>query len=406
MEPGLRRVFRISRQFSLGSVMESILQGGPISRVSIAKQTGLSKQTISEIVRHLEEEGWVIETGRTGGHVGRTAATYEIIPDAAYIVAVDLGGTQVHVGIVDLTGHVAAEAAELTDRRGGFDVIDQIARICLDTAGQGGIAKERLRLAVVGVPGAPQMETGRVLMAPNIPGFDTMDVVAALEAALGFGVILENDVNLAVQGEAWLGAGQGLDDLAFVALGTGIGSGMILAGELVHGADNAAGEMGFLPFGADPFEPESLRVGAFERQVASAGIRRRYAARSGEELEVPEIFERAGAGDTAASEVLDETARLLARGIAAICALANPSKVILGGSIGSRPELLDRLRAVLPLCLPVPVTVEPSRLGTRAALVGAAAIGLSQLHNALFGAEAPGGRISLPPAPPLRRVAP
>ena len=255
-----------------------------------------------------------------------------------------MGGTQVHIGISNLTGNVVAEAAEPTDRRGGFDVVHQIARMGLELAGRSGFAKERLRLAVVGVPGAPQMDTGRVLMAPNIPGFDTMDVAAALEAALGFGVILENDVNLAVQGEAWQGAGQGLDDLAFVALGTGIGSGMILAGELVHGADNAAGEMGFLPFGADPFERESLRAGAFERQVASAGIRRRYAAHSGEELEVPEIFALATAGDAAAGEVLDETARLLARGICAICALANPSKVILGGSIGV-PARADRTGA-------------------------------------------------------------
>ena len=90
---------RISRQFSQRSVMEAIVQGGPISRASISKQTGLSKQTISEIVRQLEQEGWVQETGRTSGHVGRTAVTYELVPDAAYIVAVDLGGTKVRVAL-------------------------------------------------------------------------------------------------------------------------------------------------------------------------------------------------------------------------------------------------------------------------------------------------------------------
>ena len=73
----------ISRKFSQRSVMEAIVQGGPISRASIAKQTGLSKQTISEIVRTLEQEGWVQETGRTKGHVGRTAVTYELVYDAA-----------------------------------------------------------------------------------------------------------------------------------------------------------------------------------------------------------------------------------------------------------------------------------------------------------------------------------
>lgn len=97
--------------------MEAIVQGGPISRASISKQTGLSKQTISEIVRQLEIEGWVRETGRTSGHIGRTAVTYELVPDAAYIAAVDLGGTKVRVALVDLTCQVFAEEAAPTDPR-------------------------------------------------------------------------------------------------------------------------------------------------------------------------------------------------------------------------------------------------------------------------------------------------
>src|SRR5690242_11504207 len=100
---------RISRQFSQRWVMEAIVQGGPISRASISKQTGLSKQTISEIVRVLEDEGWVQETGRTSGHVGRTAVTYELVYDAAYIVAVDLGGTKVRVALTDLAGQTIVD---------------------------------------------------------------------------------------------------------------------------------------------------------------------------------------------------------------------------------------------------------------------------------------------------------
>ncbi|RVC58766.1 ROK family protein, partial [Mesorhizobium sp. M2A.F.Ca.ET.046.02.1.1] len=96
--------------------------------------------------------------------------------------------------------------------------------------------------------------------------------------------------------------------------------------------------------------------------------------------------------------VLDETARYLAQGIAAIAAVANPEKVILGGSIGLRPEILSRVKDLMPLCFPYPVTVEAGELGARAALIGAAAIGLGQLHNTLFGVDAPDGRISLPTA--------
>ena len=172
----------------------------------------------------------------------------------------------------------------------------------------------------------------------------------------------------------------------------------MLNGQLVRGATNAAGELGLLPFGADPFEAESLRAGAFERVVASHGIMGRYRDAVGHDATVPAIFEKANAGDADAIKVLDDTARYLARGIGAIAAMANPQKVILGGSIGARPELVERVRHVLPLCFPYPVEVEASVLGNHAALVGAAAIGLSHLHNTLFGTETPEARISLPPA--------
>jgi predicted NBD/HSP70 family sugar kinase len=389
---------RISRRFSQRSVMEAIVQHGPISRASIAKQTGLSKQIISEIVRSLEQDGWVKETGRTSGHVGRSAITYELVYDTVHIVAVDLGGTKVRLAITDLACQIFAEATALADQRGGQFVIDQIVAMTFEAARQQRIARRKIRLAVIGVPGAPNSATGRVLLAPNIVDFDRMDVVSAFEKAFGFDTMLENDVNLALLGENWLGQGQGIDNLAYVALGTGVGSGLMVGGQLVRGAINAAGELGFLPLGADSFEPESLRSGAFERVVASHGMVQRYAALSGRRLAVPAIFENAQAGEEAALAVLDETARYLARGIGAIAAIANPEKIILGGSIGLRPEMLSRVKTFLPLCFPYPINVETGKLGSRAAIIGAAAIGLSQLHNTLFGVDAPDGSISLPPA--------
>jgi len=389
---------RISRQFSQRSVMEAVVQCGPISRASIAKLTGLSKQTISEIVRDLEEGGWVRETGRTSGHVGRTAVTYELVVDAAFIVAVDLGGTKVRVAVTDLAGQIVIEDTAPTDRRGGAHLVAQISGMALAAASAGKVPHEKLRLAVVGVPGAPDNRTGRVLLAPNIRGFDTMDVLEAFRQALGFDVVLENDVNLAALGESWQGQGQGIDNLAYVALGTGIGSGLILGGNLVRGTANAAGEMGFLPIGADPFDPESLRAGAYERAVATHGIIGRYEAATGERIDVPAVFGRAAGGDAAAIAVIDETARQVACGIAAICAIANPQLVILGGSIGLRPEILERTRHFLPLCFPYPVDVVSGDLGARAALVGATAVGLGQLHNTLFGVATPNAGISLPPA--------
>ena len=379
-------------------VMQTIVHCGPISRASIAKQTGLSKQTISEIAASLEKDGWIRETGRTSGHVGRSAITYEIVPDAACIATVDLGGTKVRAAIADLSCKILAEVTEPTDKRGGEHIVRQIARLCRTAAKDSAIGFERVRLAVVGVPGVPDHESGQVHMAPNIPGFDDHDIESSLKSEIGVDVIFENDVNLAVTGEHWAGAGADVDDLVFVALGTGIGAGVVVAGELIRGASGAAGEIGFLPIGAEPFEEESKRVGALERVVATAGIRSRFYELTEDDLTVPEIFDRATAGDRNAKLVIEQTSRYLARAIAAIAAITNPKQIVLGGSIGGREELVALTREFAAECLPRSIEIVESELGPRAALVGGAAIGLGQLHAILFSGGVPGAEITLPPA--------
>ena len=387
---------KISRRLTTCMVMQEIVHCGPISRASIAKQTGLSKQTISEIARQLESEGWIRETGRTSGHVGRTAVTYEIVPDAACIIAADLGGTKVRAATVDLAGNIQTEKTEETDRRGGRHVVLQIARLCRSVAAERRIAPQAVKLAVIGVPGVPDADTGRVHMAPNIAKLDRMDFRTELGGAMGLDVILENDVNLAVCGEHWIGCGSGIDDLVFISLGTGIGAGIMVGGKLLRGANAAAGELGYLPIGADPFEGESLRVGALERVVATVGIRSRYQNLAGKDLGVSAIFDAAGEGDPHAFAVLEETSRYLARAIAAVCAVVNPGKVILGGSIGLRQELVERVRESLHLCCPSHVTVERSVLGGYATLAGGAALGLGQLHAMLFSEGIASAEIEIP----------
>jgi predicted NBD/HSP70 family sugar kinase len=385
-----------SRQVSLCLAMQAIIHSGPISRASIAKQTGLSKQTVSELVRILEDEGWVRETGRTSGHVGRSATTFELVPDCAYMAAADLGGTKLRVAVVDLAGSVLAEVVEPTNPAGGSAVARQIGALVARACRDRNLPAERIRQAVVGCPGVPDQASGRVRFAPNIPRIEEIDFRAEVSDALGVPVLLENDVNLAVLGEQWLGAGQGADHLAFIALGTGIGAGVIANGMLLRGSTGAAGELGYLPFGADPFEAESLRVGAFERVSATHGIRAAYLAAAGRALEVPAIFDAAAAGDPAAAAVLAEVARQLARAVAAIGAITAPELVILGGSIGGRPEIVAATRREVARCFPFPVRVEPSRLGNHASLSGAVAIGLTELHTALFAQSVPGASITLP----------
>ena len=384
------------RSLSRAAVMQSIVHDAPVSRARIARETGLSKPTVSEIVAGLEREGWVRATGRTSGHVGRSATTWETVAAAAGVAVVDLGGTRIRAAITDLAGAVRAEVAEPTDPDGGIAVVRQTARLCRLAAERHGFDVGRLRLAVIGVAGVPHQASGAVPLSPNIGGLEALDFRATLAAALAVPVCLENDVNLAVLGEHWLGGGAGDANLAFIAIGTGIGAGLMVGGQLVRGSAGAGGEIGFLPIGADPYEAESLRIGALERVVGTAGIRRRYREQSGRDAAVPDIFAAAADGDRHADAVLGETARYLAWAITAIAATTNPDRVILGGSIGERPELARRIRSLLPPRAPIAVAVETSRIGRSAALHGGGALGFEQLHRMLFADGHAGARITPP----------
>ncbi len=376
----------LARQMSVRAVMETLMRAGPISRAELARVTGLSKQTASEVVRDLEANGWVRERGQTQGLVGRSATTYELDVSRAYVLGVDLGGTKVHVALADLAGAIAAEEIEATDKRGGQHVVEQIAALTSRAASRAGADPRRIRYGAMGSPGVFQPGSGRINIAPNIPNLDRIDVVQALRDRLGFAVAVENDVNLAAVGERWRGCCRDASTFAFVALGTGIGMGLMADGKLIRGARGAAGEIAYLPLGGDPFDSRGYRLGTLETAIGSVAILERFRGLGGEGVEdVRGVFDRLVDGDPAARTTIDEVARLLAQALMAVRALLDPELVVLGGSIGSRPELVERVRALLAGFMTEPLRVEASPLGGRAALLGAVGTALSTLYDAVFG---------------------
>jgi predicted NBD/HSP70 family sugar kinase len=382
---------------SLSAIVQAIASYGPISRASVAKITGLSKQTVSEIVGNLEEEGWVRTVGQTEGHIGRRAVVYEIVPDAASVASVDLGGTKIRVAICDLTGAIVSELVETTDKAGGEAVVRQVVDLVNRAAAQVTSSPTPPRVAVIGVPGVPDPVTGQIKLAPNIPGIDSIDARGLWQQSLGIEVFVENDVNLAALGEHWLTKRGDKDDLIYVSIGTGIGAGLVVGGQLHRGSSGAAGEIGYLPFGADPFEDESLKVGALERVTATQAIKNGYAKATGKTLSVPEIFDAAAAGDEAAQTALDEIARQVARAMAALAAVMDPTCIVVGGSVGTRDELFGGVEKYVSMCFPRAVQIEKSVLGNHAALAGGTSVALSRLHLSLFTEGLKGVEIAVPP---------
>ncbi|WP_162453045.1 ROK family protein [Phytoactinopolyspora mesophila] len=314
-------------------------------------------------------------------HGWRPGELPEPPPDAALepVVGVDVGGTKIHAALVPPAGPPLIDATVATDPRGNREVVGQIAALVEKLTDQTEHAEQPRRIGI-GTPGAPDPVTGTVAHAPNIPGWDQLDVAAELESRLGARPVLHNDVNLAAWGERFWNAEHSGGDLAFVAVGTGIGLGLILADQLHRGGHGLAGEIGDLPFGADPFEAENLVHGPLETEVSGRGIERAYVRAGGSaRLSVPEIFEAATAGDVIAERVIDDIGRLLAMTLRSVRAIVDPDTYVLGGGIGSRPETLA---ATLRWLEPVPGPdwrVHLSTLGPRATVAGALAIACSDM---------------------------
>ena len=385
-----------ARQQSVRLVIERLLRDGSVSRAGIARATGLSKQTISEVMRELERDGWVVEDGQIQGSVGRSAVTYALRRDAAFVLGIDLGGTKLHTALADAKGAIVTESIEPTMAGGGAAVVAQIGRMADALLERAGVPVARLRGAVMGSPGMVDPNSGAIVIAPNIEGLDSLDVRAALRARLGVDVAIENDVNLAALGEHWRGRGRNIRSFAFIAVGTGIGMGVFADGQLIRGARGAAGEIAYLPLGGDPYDGRGHRLGTLETSAASAGIAARYAGLGGAPAtSVREIFDRPDS-DAAARATIDEVGRVIATAILAVHSVLDPEIVVMGGSIGARPELKLRIEAHLSRCMREPVRIELSALGTKATLLGAIGGAIDCMHRALFGVGADNSPLALP----------
>lgn len=375
----------ISRQVSLRAVFRAIREHGGISRAELSRLTGFSKQTISEVVGELVSDGWLRDAGQTSGNIGRSATNYELNGERAHVFGCDLGGTKISLAIADLTGRVIAERTIPTSPLGGQDVVAQIAQLVADIATEGGIRLDSVRCGALGAPGAYDRGEDRLRLVSNIAGLEEFRIAAHFQQLLGIPVFVENDVTIAAKGEKWAGAGSTHDSFAFIAMGTGIGLGIVSDGRVVRGARGGAGEIASLPLGGNPFDSRNFASGTLESAISSAAIVQRYKASGGRDADtVAQIFERLTQNDAHAVAVVDEVARLLALAIVAVCAVVDPEVVITGGSIGSRHELVQRIEAMLPSCTPHPVPVLVSPLGSRAALVGAIGTALDSLHETLF----------------------
>jgi glucokinase len=298
---------------------------------------------------------------------------------ADHVIGIDLGGSYVRALLCDVEGREAADAAVATPGDDAAGVIEAITTLARRIAAGAEVDWSRVAGVAIGVPGVADPTDGTLRLAPNLPSFGDRDVAGALRDELGVPVAVDNDVNMATRAEHRRGLGAGTPDFAFIAVGTGIGMGVVAGGRLQRGATGAAGEIGLLPLGADPFDPANHVHGSLEEVAAGSGLARRYAERAGADVAAAgalDIFGAAAAGDPHAAALVSEQAIALALAVASVQSVLDPALVVFGGGIGSRGDVVARVRSHLPRLAAHPIRIEASALGERAGLIGAAELAL------------------------------
>lgn len=388
-EPSGDSRLSLLRELGEQAVLETVFRGGPVTRPEIAAATGLSKPTVSSVVSRLEQAGLVRAAGPRRGQRGRTPVAYVVSGQAGFVVGCDVGGTNLRVAAADLFGEPIDALQQPTTKQGSRAVARQILEMVSAVIDRAGSDHGRPLALGISVPGVVDQRTGLTSLAYNVTPEGTFDPAAILRERLDLPVLVDNNVNLAAVGEKWFGLARGVATTVFIAVGAGIGMGIIIGDELVRGAHGAAGEIAYLPLVGDPFDPRHRRHGGLEDEVGAAGIlaayeQQRTAAGAGTVTSAHDVFDQAGDGDPVARRVVEHVASRLGAAIATICAIVDPELVVLGGGIGSNPLLLRPIRGAAAALVPITARIETTVLGDRAALQGAIAVALRTARDDLL----------------------
>lgn len=367
-------------QMNRATVINILTKLGPISQTQICNLTGLSRATVSTIISDLRKEELVVDVSRAASTSGRRRVLLELNGDAGYVIGVDLGGTNMAGAVTNLLGKVVYNLKQPTyAHKGPEAVFESLHKFIWRLIEEAKIDKHRIKGVGIGIPGVV-VNQSVVQWAPSLNWKD-YPLANMLSKHLDFPVFLENDVNLQALGEYWYGLGQGVDVLVCLAIGTGLGAGIVLNGQVFFGAHQAAGEVGNLVSDTSQLGQSYPGFGFLERWASGTAIADRYSELKGssEPVDAEEVFNLARQDDPIALEVIKGFSEHLAMAIVSISTVLDPELIILGGGVAKEADLF--LPQLEKLALPVLQThpkIVASELGDVAGVMGAVAL---SLHN-------------------------
>lgn len=364
---------RSNSESILERVFREISRSGETSIRFLARETGVSLSTLEDRVRPFVRKGLVeFLDGRN---------KIALRAGFGHVVGIDMGASHLHYALADFRGDLLTDATEkVRPEDGPRKMIAQIKERIRSLTGRRG----RLRALAMGVPSPVDALRGVVAFANNLPGWKNIHLGRELQKEFRVPVFLENDANMAAIGEHWRGVAQGVDNFVFIALGTGIGSGIFIDGKLHRGRTGSAGELWKMNLEWPRWDEDFGNLGYFENYVSGQGIAAEgrkmlrklegfEASSLAKERDAFFVFEALRQGNAEARQVLEKIFTMLGVGVANIVAVLDPDLMVFGGGVvkGAPDFLLSTVEKVVRRIQPDPPPLKLSSLEDKGQTYGA-----------------------------------
>ncbi len=368
-----------------GHLLRLIRSGEATTRAELALTTGLARSTIAQRIDSLAANGWIKDDGEAPSTGGRPPTVLGFNEDSGIVLVGDVGATHSRVALANLGGKIVRETTADIEIASGPDyVLSWVYETFRRLLGDVGDTLTNVVGVGIGLPIRMQFAEGRPVSPPIwpgppvTPGWEGYDVRGYFADRFDVPVLVDNDVHIMALGEHWAMESK-IDDFMFVKVGTGIGSGLIIGGQMHRGAQGTAGDIGHIQVAGFDAVCKCGNRGCIESVASGAALARQLAALGKNTAGSRDVVELVRSGDPDASQAVREAGRLLGGVLAPAVNLINPAMIMIGGDISNAgEELLAGVREIVyrrstPLATNE-LVITSAAIGDRAGVVGAAAM--------------------------------
>jgi len=388
------------RRFNRSLVLQTIRAHSPISRIELTELTTLTPTTITSLVDEFIKYGLVKEIGNIKGGVGRSRTLISINSEAYYVLGIDLARTSISAGIVDLAGNLLTVKRVSSDLNQHFPVtlntLEETIHSLLDEISPQ--IKEKIIAIGIGSPGPLSPSKGVIISPPNFTGWSNIPLKEIMEREFGLPTFIENDAKACALGERWFGCCKNTDNFVYLAVGTGVGAGIIIDGDIYRGEGELAGEIGHTTIDINGPRCSCGNYGCLEIYTSVISLIDRIEKeeglksliRDGHIETLSSFYRSAREGNIRAVEILNDYCFWVGVGVVNIINTLSPSAVVLGREalINGSDLIIPRVEKVVTersfFITSQQTRILASSIGQDTGVIGAATIALQEFYKSPY----------------------